>query len=773
MTPQKNVWEIVEADFDISKNHTNESIFSLGNGYLGMRGNFEEGIKGEGTEGTYINGYYELEDIHYEEVAYGYPDKSQTMLNVINGKYIKLYIDNEEFDMTAGELLSYRRAFDMKKGTLRRELIWSSTTGKVIKLETERLISFTNKRLAAIEYCVTPTNFSGNIKIVSLIDGNSTNESLGNDPRIGSGIKGSAFNIENKSAKAREALMTIVTKNSRKLLSCAVEHVLDTECSYSVIKVDEEKMLGSSFEIDGIVGKSIKLSKYISYVSSKEENLEEAEELAIASAAKSKTLGFPGLMKEQKSFLEDFWKRADVEIDGDDELQQAIRFNMFHLLQSTGTDGDTNIAAKGLTGEGYGGHYFWDTEMYVMPFYCYTKPEINRSLLEYRYNTMDNARNRAREMAHKKGVLFPWRTIDGNECSAYFPAGTAQYHINADIAFSIKRYMEATGDEEFLVSYGAEILFETARLWADLGFFNSNNENKFCINCVTGPDEYTAIVNNNCYTNLMARENLRFAYLTALWLKDKHIGDYERVINKIGLEEAELELWNKAAESMYIPYNEKLKLHLQDDSFLDKKVWDFENTPKENYPLLLHYHPLVIYRHQVCKQADLVLASFLLSDCFDKEQKRRDYDYYEKVTTHDSSLSACIFSIVASDVGYHEKAYSYFMKTAGMDLGDYHGNTKHGVHTANMAGSWMGIVNGFGGMRVTNGGLCFSPYLPEQWNSYSFRVSFRGCLLKVDVNKAGFVYTLLEGSKIAIKHYDKVIELTAGEAPTASIQAIA
>jgi alpha,alpha-trehalose phosphorylase len=466
-------------------------------------------------------------------------------------------------------------------------------------------------------------------------------------------------------------------------------------------------------------------------------------------------LGYDKLKEEQYEFLADFWDKADVEIRGDMPLQQAIRFNLFHLLQSVGRDGKTNICAKGLTGEGYEGHYFWDTEMYVIPAFLYSNPAISRKLLEYRYSTLDKARVRAREMSHSTGALFPWRTINGEECSGYFPAGTAQYHINADIAHAIKIYMEVTQDYEFLLRYGAEVLFETARLWVDLGFFSDEKGGKFCINCVTGPDEYTAIVNNNFYTNLMAKENLEYAYNTAVWLKENHNPEYDRLVSSIGLEPEEIALWNIAADNMYVPNCEKHGIHPQDDSFLEKEVWDFENVPKENYPLLLHYHPLVIYRHQVCKQADVVLALFLLGNKFSLEQKRKDYDYYEKVTTHDSSLSACIFSIVANDIGYHEKAYDYFIKTARMDLDDYQGNTHHGVHTANMAGSWMCIVNGFAGMRVYDSALSFQPYIHPDWEEYSFKINYRGSIIKLTINSKGTTYRLVEGEELEITHRDK------------------
>ncbi|HLY28987.1 MAG TPA: glycosyl hydrolase family 65 protein, partial [Aggregatilineales bacterium] len=455
--------------------------------------------------------------------------------------------------------------------------------------------------------------------------------------------------------------------------------------------------------------------------------------------------------------------RTDVDIVGDPATQQGVRFNMFHLLQSAGRDGRTNIAAKGLTGEGYEGHYFWDTETYIIPFFLYNNPNISRSLLEYRYRILDKARNRARQMSHPKGALFPWRTINGDECSAYFPAGTAQYHIDADVAFAIKRYHEATGDDAFLIEYGAEILFETARLWVSLGAYIEGKGKAFCINCVTGPDEYSALVDNNCYTNLMARENLNYACHIAAWMQKAAPEAYRQLVKRIGLEEHEIAEWQRAADAMYIPYDENLHIYKQDDNFLNKAAWDFANTPPENYPLLIHYHPLVIYRHQVCKQADFVLALYLLSHKFTLDEKKRNYDYYEKVTTHDSSLSTCIFSIVGSEIGYHDKAYQYFVGTARMDLDDFHGNVKDGIHAANMAGTWLSLVNGFAGMRAHDDVLGFNPYLPGGWQSYSFKVTYRGCLLKVSINKDGAIYELLHGEALTLQHKDQPLTLSKAE----------
>ncbi len=756
-----NEWEIIEDKFEVEHNFRNETIFSLGNGYLGMRGNFEEGYSGpEGTslEGTYINGFYETENIKYPEVAYGYPEKSQTMLNITNGKIIKLYIEGEEFDLLSGEVSEYKRKLDLRYGLLKRSLVWRSPAGREVKINITRLVSLTNKHLAAICYQVTPLNFTGEIRIYSAIDGDVQNLQADKDPRVGSNLQGRVLNMIKKKSSEQAGALLQKTKNTGFLLACAMRNQLISS-DFSVKTVADEFIIGTNYYLTAQKGEDIKLYKYLGYVTSKNNDgsiLERVEEI-VAEAEKT---GFSKLAQEQEEYLAEFWEHADIKVKGDNAVQQGLRFNAFHLLQSVGKDGKTNIGAKGLTGEGYEGHYFWDTEIYILPFFLYNKPEISKKLLTYRYNTLEQARKRALEMGFKRGALFPWRTIGGEECSTFFPAGTAQYHINADIAYAIKKYIEATGDQDFLINYGSEILFETSRLWMELGSFIKRKNNLFCINAVTGPDEYTAIVNNNFYTNLMARENLYFAYETAVWIRENDSEQYKSLSKKINLTAEEILDWKRAADNMYIPYDCKLDIFPQDDTFLDKPIWDLENTPADKFPLLLHYHPLIIYGSQVCKQPDVVLALFLLSNKFTKEQKKKNYDYYEQITTHDSSLSPSIFSIIASEIGYREKAYDYFLSTVRLDLDDYNGNTKDGIHTACMGGAWLSLVYGFAEMRVYNDILSFDPYLPDNWREYSFKVTYRGRLIEVTVNKAGTFFKLLDGDNLTILHKKKKMILS-------------
>jgi alpha,alpha-trehalose phosphorylase len=766
-------WQIIEERLQPEHNKRSETIFALGNGFIGMRGTYEEGFNnpaGQSVNGTYLNGFYESETIRYPEIAYGFAENSQTMLNVSNGKIIRLTVEGEPFDLFSGAVLEYRRALDMQRGLLERVIGWRSPAGRELRLEITRLVSFTRKHLAAIRYRVTPLNFSGAIELTSVLDGDVTNVPASKDPRVGSGLHGRVLEVAAIKAEGEYAVIQQGTQHSGLSLACGIGHRLSAASIYSVQTAQGELAAQITYQVEAQAGETVTLDKFIAYVTTQDYPVAALVQEAEAVVGAAREGGFDALQAEQAAYLQNFWNHADIEIEGDPALQQGLRFNMFHLLQSAGRDGKTNIAAKGVTGEGYEGHYFWDTEMYVVPFFLHIDPTIVRKLLEYRYSILDHARARARQMGHERGALFPWRTINGDECSAYFPAGTAQYHINADVAFAVKRYVEASGDEGFLLAGGAEILFETARLWASLGAYVPAKGDQFCINAVTGPDEYTAIVNNNLFTNMMAQENLWYAAQVAGWMNQNYPQESLALRSRLKLEADEVAGWQAAADRMYIPFDQSSGLYLQDDSFFDKAPWDFENTPDDHYPLLLHYHPLVIYRHQVCKQADLVLALFLLGSRFTAEDKRKNYDFYEQVTTHDSSLSSCIFSIVANEIGYHEQAYAYFVSTSRMDLDDYHRNVGDGVHIANMAGTWMGVVNGFAGLRVYDGVIHLHPTLPAQWGGYSFKLTLRGKLLRVQVKGGQVTLDLLEGDHLELVCYGQAAVVKAGAPVTLAVK---
>lgn len=758
-----NEWEIAEKEFIPENNYRNETIFSLGNGYLGMRGNIEEGFCGEveGLKGTYINAFYESEEIIYGEYQYGFPKWSQTMLNVIDTGAINLFIEDEKFSMNSGKLIKHRRILNMKEGKLRRELTWESPKGNKIEITVEKFISHIKKNIAAIKYSFKPLNFSGNVIISSVVDGDVRNTNLRKKSLSTNecGVSEDVIYIQQQ------------TKRTKFDLACAVLH--ETEFNSKTVTPKDYIITADKVEaiwnVDTKENDVYSLCKYIYFNSSKKKSDLRILDVAIEGVKKACMTGFSELLKEHVRFLEEFWDKADIKIKGDVLLQQGIRYNILQLLQSVGKDGCSNIAAKGLTGEGYEGHYFWDTETYILPFFLFNKPEIAKSLIMHRYNTLENARKRARELDHP-GALYAWRTIDGDETSAYFEASTAQYHINADIVYAIKKYVEATEDWSLLKDYGAEIIWETARLWADRGGFIPLRNNKFCIHEVTGPDEYKVGVNNNCYTNYMAKMHLEYAVEVAEWLKNHDSAKYHALQEKIGLQKEEIMFWEKAATNMFLPYNSDLNINPQDDSFIYKESYDIENIPTKRLPLVFNWHPLNIWRYQICKQADVLLLMFLQSDKFTKELKKSNYDYYEPKTIHDSSLSASIFSIIAAEIGYKEQAYNYFMQTVRMDLDDYNNNVHQGIHTACMAGAWMCVVNGFAGMRVLKDRLTFEPYLPEKWEEYEFKTNYKGRIIRLCISKEKVIYTLLEGNSINIYHYGKKVELEKNNSASIIIQ---
>ena len=767
-----DAWRICEPGYDVNTNYLSESLFALGNGTIGLRGTHEEsylGPEGSSQEGNYLNGFYESEPITYPENAYGLARNNHFMLNLPNGKGMELWLADEKFNLANGRIINYQRQLDFRTGILSRTVQWESPQGRQVEVVSERLVSFTDRHLYAIRYRVTAINFSASLRLSSTLNANVSNLQTADDPRVGSKITAPPLQVLAQQNTPDFLGFEHKTLHSQFHVVSSIAHTTNDWVADEPVGGDDEQdqhqtqVLARHFIADIEQGHSVTLCKFGCYFSSRDYPAKELMLLSADYLSRARQQGFDHFAKQQREYLQAFWQQADVEIAGDLALQQGIHFNQFHLLQSVGRDGQTNIAAKGLSGEGYEGHYFWDTEIYILPFFLYSKPEIARTLLDYRYLGLQQARQRAREMGHKQGALYPWRTIGGEECSAYFPAGSAQYHINADIAYAVKQYLEARDDQEFLLNCAAEMVWETARIWLDLGHFSGTTPEVFRINEVTGPDEYTALVNNNYYTNAMAKMHMLFALTLVEKLRRDHNEDYRRIIDKIMLTEAEISAWKSAAHSMLLPYDKALQIHAQDDSFLTKKIWDFANTPDEQYPLLLHFHPLVIYRHQVCKQADLLLAMLLLPDQFTLEEKRRNFDYYEKITTHDSSLSSCIFSIIAAEIGDHEKAYRYFMETARLDLDDTHHNTKHGIHTAAMAGTWMCISYGFGGMRIINGQLHFSPTLPRQWQHYQFQININHATLNIRIDSEATEYRLTAGSELKFFHRQQIVTLNQQE----------
>lgn len=756
-------WRLVETRWDAEANLLRETLFALGNGHIGTRGSHDEawlGVAEASMEGTYVNGFYDTEAIRYPENAYGFARLNEFMLNLPNAKGIEITIDGERFNLANGTIQSYERSLDFREGVLVRKVEWQSSSGRRVNIVSRRLVSLSRSAILAQSVAVTPMDADATVEFITTINSTVAAVEESFDPRLGSGASGRALsNVETAVSPGRSVL---VSRTSNSDLTLRIETLAGVSGANETDNawLEEGGVLAQTFRTAAKAGETVTLEKLTAIVTSRDAP---ASELAIRSAEAlegARAGGFEGLVAEQCARLAAFWEKADIDIEGDDALSQGLHFNLYHLFQSIGRDGRTNIAAKGLTGEGYEGHSFWDTEIYILPVFLRTMPELARSVLRHRVSYLDKARARARDLGHSRGALYPWRTITGEECSAYFPAGTAQYHINADIAFAIKQYIEATGDVSLLIEGGAELVFETARIWSDLAHLVDGS---YHIDEVTGPDEYTALVNNNFYTNVMAKTHLAFAVEVAALMAREEPAVFEELSAKLGLASWELDRWKDVSDRLRLPYDEARGIHAQDDAFLARKVWDFAGTPAENYPLLLHYHPLVIYRHQVCKQADVVLALFLRGDLFPKAVKRRDFDYYEPLTTHDSSLSTCIHAIMAAEVGLDERAYQFFMHTARMDIDNTHGNTFHGVHTAAMGGTWMSVVHGFAGLRALKGELHFAPSLPKAWSRYRFRLVDHGRTLEVVVSADGAEFRLIEGEAIRLFHRGEPIDLSADE----------
>jgi len=753
-------WKMIEREFAPRFLAQMETIFATANGYLGMRGNFEEG-EPVFQNGTFVNGFHETWPIVYGEDAFGFAKTGQTMLNVTDSKIIRLYVDDEPFYLPTADLLRFERVLDMQAGTLDREVLWEMPSGKRVSIKSRRLISLEHRHLAAIEYEVTLVNASAPVVISSEVIYDYGLQTNDGDPRKARGFTERPLVPAKSQASGQRILLCHRTVNSGMTLACGIEHEVTTACHHAV-SVDCSEDAGKVvFSIDARPGEPVRLTKYITYHTSRRASADELCARAERTLDRAVPLGFDAMLNDQRRRLDDFWWRSDLELRGDPKLQQCLRWNVFQLCQATARAEGAGIGARGLTGQAYEGHYFWDAEVYVLPFLVYTAPRIARNMLKFRHSMLDKARERAREV-NQQGALFPWRTISGHEASAYYAAGTAQYHINADIMYALKKYADVTGDTEFLYDEGAEMLVETARLWYDLGFFSPREGDGFCIHGVTGPDEYATVVNNNTYTNLMARENLWFAAKVVEEVHASHPDRYAALVHKTGLNISEAQDWQRAADAMLVPFDGELGIHPQDDSFLEREAWDFADTPADKYPLLLHYHPLVIYRHRAVKQADVVLAMFLLGDEFSLEQKRRNFDYYDPITTGDSSLSVSIQSIIACELGYMDKARKYARYAALMDLADVGGNVKDGAHIASIGGTWMAMVYGMAGMRDYDGRISFDPRVPAAPVGGRFRLTIRGQMLEVDIDQKGVTYHLREGTELTITHKGEELHLAPG-----------
>jgi alpha,alpha-trehalose phosphorylase len=740
-------WTVHETSLSLDHLARTESLFALSNGHIGVRGNLDEG-EPHGLPGTYLNGVYELHPLPYAESNYGAPESGQTMINVTNGKLIRLLVGDEPFDLRYGRLHAHDRVLDLRAGTLRRTVEWESPAHRRMRVTSTRFVSFTHRAILGIAYEVEPIDGPAEIVVQSELVANESVPVHAKDPRAAVALE-SPLQTEAYQCSGTAAVVVHRTRRSGLRVAAAMDHLVagsqrmhtSTESSADLARF----VITDELE----PGQRLRLVKFVAYGWSEVRTTPALRDQVAAALRAALETGWDDMLKEQRAYLDDFWARADIEVEGDSELQQAVRFAMFHVLSSAARAEGRGIPSKGLTGNGYDGHTFWDSDTYVVPVLTYTVPSAAADALRWRQSILPAAEARAQALGHD-GAAFPWRTIHGEEGSGYWPAGTAAFHVNADIADAVIRYVRATGDEAFEREVAVELLAKTARLWRSLG--HHDLQGNFRIDGVTGPDEYSALADNNIYTNLMAQRNLNGAADVCA----RHV-DRAR---ELGVTPDEMAFWRAAAARMLIPYDARLGVHPQAEGFTDHEVWDFEHTSPDQYPLLLHFTYFDLYRKQVVKQPDLVLAMTFCPYAFTPEQTQRNFDYYERITVRDSSLSAVTQAVMAAQTDHLRLAFDYAAEATLIDLQDLEHNVADGLHMASLAGAWIVFVFGLGGMRDHGDVLAFTPKLPDGLTRYAFSITRRGQCLHVTVAGARAEYRLHTPGTLQLTHYGEPLTVT-------------
>ncbi|MFD0857072.1 glycoside hydrolase family 65 protein, partial [Actinomadura adrarensis] len=744
-------WRVVERIYNPGYTEQTETLFALSNGFLGIRASFEEGEPSYHTA-TLLNGFHETWPITYPEPARGFATTGQTIVPVPDGTTIRLLVDENPVSCERTEVREFARTLDMRGGTLVRSVVFQLADGRRFRVDTKRFVSLAQRHLACLRYELTALDAPGHLVISSeLRTPESVPVGAAVDPRRSRVLPGKVLEPGEERVEGIRVIRTYRTVRSGLAVAVGMDHDFDEESVTEVrTKLDDDRA-HVLFEVDATPAQTVVLTKWLAYHYGREAEGELANRAELT-LDRARAAGYAHALAEHQRQISDFWERSNVLWEGEPRGQQAVHFSLFSILQATWRSDGHGVPAKGLTGTGYEGHYFWDTEIYMLPFLIHNWPDIARSLLMHRVRMLPDARRRAREVGCS-GALFAWRTINGEEASAYYAAGTAQYHIDADIAYALDKYVQVTGDTDLMFRHGVELLVETARMWADLGFLSSRRDGRFVIHKVTGPDEYTTVVDNNLFTNLMAAENLRLAADYVELTRAESLPDYHRLVERTGVTDAESATWRRVAELIYVPHDQQAGVHLQDDRFLDLATWDFIGTSPDHYPLLLHYHPLMIYRHQVIKQADVVLATVLLPDRFSPAERRRIFDYYDPLTTGDSSLSECIQAIAAADAGKYRSAEEYLVDAAAVDLADTAGNLRDGVHVASAGGTWMAVVYGFARYRWRTGKIEFAPILPTRARRLCVPILLQGSLLEIDLEQDRATYRLRSGNPVTAHHY--------------------
>jgi alpha,alpha-trehalose phosphorylase len=776
-----DTWRLVETGLGDDDGGLTGTLFAIGNGYLGLRADRAPDPE---SSGTYVNGFHETFPIIHAEHAFALARTGQSLLNAPEAKSIELSVGGEVLRLAPdhperSQVSDFRREIDFRTGVLRSQLIWHTRAGQRVSVVSERVVSLEHRHLAMLRLSLELLDAPAAVTITSQLVNRQDVAVPDIGPQHADPRRSRTFdrrvlepvlqtNTDAGSPGGGTVTLGYRCIGSGMTIAAAYRHEVAADGEVGFDTAIEGDRAATTMRLDAGLGNTVTLTKYVAYHSSSQipgdPDDASADELATrchATLDAAAAAGWEHALAEQRAWLDRFWARTDIEVDGDDTAQQAIRWNLFQMAQASAQIGGRGIAAKALTASGYDGHYFWDTEVYMVPMLAYNNPDAARDLLHFRYRTLPTARQRAIEMS-QRGALYPWRTINGEEASGYYEAGTAQYHIDADIAHAIDRYVTATGDTEFLSGEGAEMLVELARLFADLGFYDQADPPTFHIHGVTGPDEYTALVDDNVYTNVMARFTLRFAADVVGRLRSEDLDSHRSLVAATGLVDDEVAEWRRAADSMCVLYDTDLGINPQDDAFLGHEAWDWEGTPDDKYPLLLNFHPLVIYRHQMLKQADVVLVNFLRGDEFAPDVQRRNFDYYDPISTGDSSLSACVQAIMAAEVGHADLAMHYFRESLYLDIANTHGNTVDGAHLANVGGVWACLVHGFAGVRDSGSHVRIAPRLPAGWQGMRFRLHRRGGDIAIAVDPTGATVTVESGEPVPILADGVVTEVASG-----------
>ena len=748
MICQVEPWAHRETGWTQDSAAQSESLLALSNGYLGVRGSLDEG-EPAGLPGTYLNGFYETRPLPYADRGYGDPELDQVLVGVADGTRIRLEVEGEPLDVRTGTVLEHERLLDLRAGLLMRTLRWRSPAGHEVRVRSRRLVSLDTRELAAIEYEVEPAERPLRLAVHSELVVEPGGPRGSADPRAAALLPAGTLVPLLAAQEGPRALLVHQTRASRQVVAAGIDHLVLAAPPHETTAEMGDSRARWSLTTTAEPGGPVRLAKLLAY-----HWASDADPAALAadtgrSLDRARTQGFEELAARQRACFEAVWARADIELDGDPEIQHALRYALFQLHQNAACAAGHAIPAKGLTGPGYNGHTFWDTEIFLLPVLAHCAPHHVADALRWRASTLPQAQARARRLG-LRGAAFPWRTINGEECSGYLPAGTAAFHVNADIAHAVASYLAASSDEQFEREAGAPLLVETARLWASLGYHDARRGGRFSIDGVTGPDEYSVLVDNNLYTNLMAQANLR----AAADLVDR-LG-----AEALGVDPDEVKAWRRAADAMTIPHDPELRIHLQDEDFARHAPFDFDGTPLEHYPLLLHVPYFQLYRRQVVKQPDLVLAMALHGDAFSAEQKRRNFAYYEALTVRDSSLAAGTQAVLAAEVGDLQLAYDYLAEAALLDHHDANHNTADGLHLAALAGGWIAVIAGLAGARQHNGRLSFTPRLPEPLRRIAFTYAFQGRRLHVEITQTSATYRLRTGAPLEIVHWGKPLTVT-------------